>query len=550
MTDWPTIVECLPDGAIVVGSDGVIRQANSAAHTLFAYAAGELVGEMVDSLVDESVRRQHALRRQDYHSQAGPRPMQGERSFAGVRKDGSPVELLISLVPLVGSDGVTVAFVREAPTVARMQSQARLALAAIDAAANGICITDSLGSIVHINPAFTRLTGYSHAEVVGKNPRVLKSGKHDEALYRQMWVTIHAGKVWSGEVVNRRKDGSLYVEEQTITPVRSESGTITHYIAIKQDVSRQHEDRAALERRLDELTVLHDLALLSVSGVSADVLVERAREVTMRRLKLEDVRIEVEGVSSAPPPSSLREPATGTELTRSLQVDGRSVGRIVAVFASEASVGEEAGLLLDTVASQLALAMKSAELVRELERRAHTDALTQLCNRGRFMELALAEVERAQRYQRALCLVTLDVDRFKDINDTMGHPYGDTVLQRLATVLSSICRLSDVVARLGGDEFVALLPETPADGAVRMVERLRAELAIGAAAGLPSCTVSAGVAEFGLDHDDLHPMLRAADEALYEAKREGRNRVVLRRSRRGSRKDFVAMRRSAAPPED
>jgi diguanylate cyclase (GGDEF)-like protein len=419
--DWHKIAACLPDGLLAVDRDGVIRLANPAAHTLFGYPAGELVGQGIDALV------------------AGPPGEAHVRSI--VRKDGRAVRVSIQLSPLSADADATLAWVREAPATGELEAPARL-----------------------------------------------------------------------GD-----QDG--------------------------------RGGRAELERRLRDLGLLHDLALLSVSGVGADILLERAREVAMQRLPLEDLRIEADRVSIFGLDAAMQLETTAVEVSRPLQVDDRSFGRVVAVFASPDEVGEEAEQLLDTLASQLALAMRSAELVRELEERAHTDALTQLNNRGRFMDLARAEVERAQRYQRSLCLVILDVDRFKSINDSKGHPYGDAVLQRLAAVLAATCRLSDVVARLGGDEFVALLPETQADGALRLVERLRAELARSTEAGAPSCTVSAGVAEFGLDHDDLHPMLRAADEALYEAKHKGRDRVAVRRSRRGSRKNFVLMRRSNAPPE-
>jgi PAS domain S-box-containing protein len=93
-----------------------------------------------------------------------------------------------------------------------------------------------------VNPAFTALTGYTPEEAIGKNPRQLvKSGKHDRMFYKTMWEPILAGQVWRGETINRRKDGSLYVEDQTITPVRNESGKITNFIAIKQDITERKQ---------------------------------------------------------------------------------------------------------------------------------------------------------------------------------------------------------------------------------------------------------------------------------------------------------------------
>jgi len=114
----------------------------------------------------------------------------------------------------------------------------RLNTSALAAAANAIVITDRNGTVVWANPAFTAMTGYTLAEAVGKNLRELvKSGEHERAFYQQMWETILAGGVWRGELVNRRKDGSVYPEEMTITPVRDSAGAITHFIAIKQDIT-------------------------------------------------------------------------------------------------------------------------------------------------------------------------------------------------------------------------------------------------------------------------------------------------------------------------
>ena len=124
-------------------------------------------------------------------------------------------------------------------------------------------VTDVSGNIVWVNPAFTRMTGYASDEIRGQNPRILKSGKHDKEFYAELWRTIHAGQVWRGEMTNRRKDGSLYVEEQTITPVRDERGELTHFIAIKQDITERKQAEAAVRQKeymvdnaLDIITIL------------------------------------------------------------------------------------------------------------------------------------------------------------------------------------------------------------------------------------------------------------------------------------------------------
>jgi two-component system cell cycle sensor histidine kinase/response regulator CckA len=121
---------------------------------------------------------------------------------------------------------------------AAQQAEGVLLRAALSASINAIAITDRTGLIEWVNPAFCQLTQYTVAEAVGKNPRELvKSGKHDPAFYKNLWDTILSGHVWRGDMINRRKDGSFYAEEQTITPVRDEQGAIRHFIAMKQDVT-------------------------------------------------------------------------------------------------------------------------------------------------------------------------------------------------------------------------------------------------------------------------------------------------------------------------
>jgi nitrogen fixation negative regulator NifL len=143
-----------------------------------------------------------------------------------------------------------------------------LQVMALDAAANAIVITDRDGGILWVNRAFSRLTGYAAEEVVGQTPRVLKSGRQDPAVYGELWDTIRSGRVWRGCLVNRRKDGSLYTEEMTITPVTTADGDISHFIAVKHDLtdyqavqdrlrSRDELFRLLLENALDIITILN-----------------------------------------------------------------------------------------------------------------------------------------------------------------------------------------------------------------------------------------------------------------------------------------------------
>ncbi len=124
-------------------------------------------------------------------------------------------------------------------------------------------ITDRDGTILWVNPAFTRLTGYSADEVVGRKPNFLKSDAHDSSFFEKMWKTILSGEVWRGEVVNRRKDGTLYTEEMSITPVRNQEGEITHFIGLKQDISARKNAEEELRRAHSEIECL----LSSISSI-------------------------------------------------------------------------------------------------------------------------------------------------------------------------------------------------------------------------------------------------------------------------------------------
>lgn len=168
------------------------------------------------------------------------------------------------------------------------------------------------------------------------------------------------------------------------------------------------------------------------------------------------------------------------------------------------------------------------QMERELLRLATTDDLTGAHNRRRFFELSRIELARAQRYHRPICLLILDLDRFKRINDTFGHPFGDEVLRRTVYQCQAVLRQQDIVGRLGGEEFGITMPETDLEAGCAAADRLcRAleDLRLGPPDGTARFTVSIGVIEFDLGGESLEAGLKRADQALYAAKRGGRNQA-------------------------
>jgi diguanylate cyclase (GGDEF)-like protein len=169
------------------------------------------------------------------------------------------------------------------------------------------------------------------------------------------------------------------------------------------------------------------------------------------------------------------------------------------------------------------------KLQQEMERMAQTDLLTNLPNRRHFMSMAELEVSRTVRYGGELSVLMLDIDHFKNINDTYGHKAGDTVLEKIGALCKQALRDVDIVGRIGGEEFAFLLPQTDREHAVQVAERLRntiaeAEIAIEGEQSLP-VTVSIGVSAYAGTATNIAVLLNQADQLLYEAKRSGRNRV-------------------------
>jgi two-component system cell cycle sensor histidine kinase/response regulator CckA len=203
-------------------------------------------------------------------------------------------------VPEREADGSTLwyGFMTEITGRKRVEQRLQLVTAALQSAANAVVLTDTSGSIVWTNAAFTTMTGYTADEAKGQNPRILKSGVHPEALYKDMWNTLLKGHIWHGEVVNRRKDATLYTEEMSITPVLDDLGVITHFIAIKQDVTQQRKLEHQL-RQSQKMEVIGQLAggiahdfnnVLAVILGNSEILQEEIDASDPRRIRIGRIR--------------------------------------------------------------------------------------------------------------------------------------------------------------------------------------------------------------------------------------------------------------------
>lgn len=164
------------------------------------------------------------------------------------------------------------------------EEQLRLQAAALAAAANAIVITDREGTIQWVNPAWTTLTGYTPEETRGQNPRLLKSGRHDEAFYRGLWATVRAGKVWRAELINRRKDGQLYLEDQIIAPVTDAAGRITHFVGIKQDITARKQAEASRRESEERFRSLYEHSPVGLYRTTPDGRILLANPALVRML--------------------------------------------------------------------------------------------------------------------------------------------------------------------------------------------------------------------------------------------------------------------------
>ncbi len=392
------------DGIVVV-QQGRPAFVNQRAADLLGYSLEELLQHAVEDLVPAAERAKVRVRLED--SLAGRAEAAARYETVLLSKAQQPVAVEITASRTVWHDQAAVLLVvRDVRQRQRAEEQMRKLSHAIEQAADAVLITDRDGVIEYVNPAFEEITGYTAAEVLGRNPRLLNSGRQEPALYQDLWRTILAGGVFSDVIINKRKDGTLYYEEKTVTPLKDDSGRITHFVSTGRDIS----ERMAAQERLQYL--------------------------------------------------------------------------------------------------------------------AQHDVLTGLPNRALFLDRLQQALARARWHDRRLAVMFIDLDRFKHINDSLGHHIGDRLLIELGGRLEYHLREGDTVAHFGGDEFVILLTDLAAEHDVPPIARKtlatlehpfvieKRELYV---------TGSIGISLYPNDGSDPITLLKNADAAMYRAKETGKN---------------------------
>jgi len=241
------IVESSNDAIIGMTLDGTIVSWNPGAERIYGYTRDEVLGSPVSILippgpsdsVEEIIRRTRQGERVD--------PYEAVR----IRKDGTRIDVSVTASPIRNADGKIAgisSITRDITQHRAAERQMRKLSSVIEQTDDVVVITDRNGLIEYVNPAFEQKTGYRREEAVGQTPRLVKSGTQEPGFYRNLWETILAGKVFRGELVNKKKDGTLYHEEKTITPIRNRRGEITHFVSTGKDMTLKREMEKALEQ--------------------------------------------------------------------------------------------------------------------------------------------------------------------------------------------------------------------------------------------------------------------------------------------------------------
>ncbi len=403
---------------------------------------------------------------------------------------------------------------------------------AVEQSPSTIVITDLEANIEYVNPAFTRSTGYTFEEVRGQNPRILKSNLTPPETYVALWETLLSGNAWRGELCNRKKNGQIYWEYTVIAPIKSETGAFSHYVAVKEDVTaRKLAEQAAIENesRYRNLFELESDALFIIRNHDGRILEVNSAATTLYGYSREELlRMKNTDLSAEP------------EATRAATLDNAPVNQVVKIplrwhhtkdgliFPVDITArfiqwnGEEVHI----AAIRDITERRQAE--EELERLAISDPLTGLYNRRHFYLEADKMIHTADKQLSELAALMIDIDHFKEVNDTHGHSVGDAVLREAAHRLKHHLRPQDLICRYGGEEFVLLLPVSSVQEAHLMADRLL-EAINGSLFKISNIrialTISIGVAQWQR-RDSLDNLLTQADKSLYEAKEAGRNRWV------------------------
>ncbi|MBI4986193.1 MAG: EAL domain-containing protein, partial [Rhodocyclales bacterium] len=461
----------------------------------------------------------------------------GVLTVAPAHGDGSLPEDELGVLAALADD---LAFGIDSLTAERERAAAQAGLdmfsRAIEQSPFAVVITDAEGRIEYCNPSLYALTGFSAVEVLGQLPSIWKSGDTPAAVYRELWEAVCEGRRWQGEMRNRRKDGSLYWERQTISPIRDGAGRVMRLISVKEDTTQMRDMAQALSMREQALAsssngimitrstdddhsiVYVNPAFEHITGYPAAEVIGREGRILVRDDMAQPGLNEIR--------NALREKRSGHAVLRNYRKDG-------SLFWNElhiAPISDVGGAETTHFVSVINDVSERIHYQQAIEHQATHDNLTGLANRTLLHDRIAQSIAFARRANRSVAVMLLDLDHFKNVNDAYGHSAGDDLLREVANRLRLCVRESDTVARLGGDEFVIVLSDlTLADDvdgiAAKITESLAQPVHIGEREAYVGASI--GISLFPRDGEHGETLLRNADIAMYRVKEHGRNSVRL-----------------------
>ncbi len=399
---------------------------------------------------------------------------------------------------------------------------------AIEKSDNAMVITNPQREIVYVNEAFEKKSGYSKDEVVGRNPNFMKSGQMSDAFYAELNATLERGDIWQGEIINRRKDGTLLYEKVSILPVSIE-GELVQYLAVKLDITEYKEQQLRLKQAAAVYRTMGDGVLITDSNkhiLSVNPAFERMFGYTQEELLGKEPMVV----------QTLKEDdyfyrQMWDRLLKEERWSGKlhnktKDGTVLPIWLTLTIVRDNKGEIKNFIAIYTNL----EEIIATQERAeylAYHDSLTGLPNRAYFDLRIIDILQNAKENQKQVALFFMDLDRFKFINDTLGHTVGDKMLIELAKRIGLILNENVLFARIGGDEFVVAM--TLREGkkeAEKTAQQLLANIRepIKVHNYHLNTTASIGIALFPDDAKEKYGIVKYADSAMYAAKEKGKDR--------------------------
>jgi len=267
-----SITQLAPNAIITTNSEGFIMSWNKTSEKIFGFSSSEILNQKLIKIIPIRYRERHHSSLQRIKHGGKEKLTSKPTELFGMRKDGSefPIELSLSSWN-VGNKKCYTGIIRDMTESKKTEAENKKLSTVVEQSANTIMITDINGRIEYVNPKFSKVSGYTSKEVLGKYPRILKSGKHPKEYYTQLWKTIKSGKIWKGEFLNKAKNGELFWERATITPIRNEEGKVINHLSIREDITSQKEAEKALRRALNKAEESDKLKTAFLANMSHEI---------------------------------------------------------------------------------------------------------------------------------------------------------------------------------------------------------------------------------------------------------------------------------------